>query len=100
MYLTYVSRDQYIKICIQPEPCIILGWRGDENNLTKVKIIYLFLKGSDWTMSLDGHNKLCGYQNANFPLCVYGGLDTYRGRIQFLKIWSIYWNQEVGTATV
>ena len=97
MYPTYVSRDQYIKICIRPEPGIILGWRGDENNLlkTKVRIMYLFLKGSDWTMSLDGHDKLCGYQNATFPLCVYGGLDTYSGRIQFLKIWTTNSNPKI-----
>eukprot|EP00794_Sanderia_malayensis_P013470 gene13470-14861_t len=45
-------------------------------------------KGSDWTMSLDGHDKLCGYQKATFPLCIYGGLDTYSNRINFLRIWT------------
>ena len=53
------------------------------------------MKGSDWTMSLDGHDKLCGYQNATFPLCVYGGLDTYSGRIQFLKIWTTNSNPKI-----
>lgn len=38
-------------------------------------------------MSLDGHDKLCGYQKDTFPLCVYGGLDTYSGRLNFLRIW-------------
>ena len=45
-------------------------------------------KGSDWTMSLDGHDKLCGYQKATFPLCIYGGMGTYSERIQFLRIWT------------
>eukprot|EP00112_Aurelia_sp_Birch-Aquarium-sp1_P026060 Seg90.12 transcript_id=Seg90.12/GoldUCD/mRNA.D3Y31 product="hypothetical protein" protein_id=Seg90.12/GoldUCD/D3Y31 len=45
-------------------------------------------EGSDWTMSLDGHDKLCGYQKATFPLCIYGGLDTYSNRINILRIWT------------
>ncbi len=45
-------------------------------------------KGSNWTMSLDGYDKLCGYQKATFPLCIYGGLDTYSNRINILRIWT------------
>ncbi|XP_020908948.1 uncharacterized protein LOC110246907 [Exaiptasia diaphana] len=51
--------------------------------------------GSDWTMSLDGHDKLCGYQNSMFPLSIYGGQDTYSGRINFLKIWTTNSNPKV-----
>ena len=39
-------------------------------------------------MSLDGHDKLCGFQNSMFPLCIYGGQDTFSGRINFLRIWT------------
>ena len=40
-------------------------------------------------MSLDGHDKMCGYQKSMFPpLCIYGAQDTYSGRIQFLRIWT------------
>ena len=39
-------------------------------------------------MSLDGHDKLCGYQKSTFPLCIYGGQDAFSGRINFLKIWN------------
>ena len=39
-------------------------------------------------MSLDGHDKLCGYQKSMFPLCIYGGQDAFSGRINFLKIWT------------
>ena len=39
-------------------------------------------------MSLDGHDKLCGYQKSMFPLCIYGGQDTYSSRINFLRIWT------------
>ncbi|XP_044165295.1 uncharacterized protein LOC122949237 isoform X1 [Acropora millepora] len=44
--------------------------------------------GSDSTMSLDGHNKLCGFQNSMFPLCICGAQDTFSSRIQFLRIWT------------
>lgn len=39
-------------------------------------------------MSLDGHDKLCSFQKSIFPLCIYGGQDTFSGRINFLHIWT------------
>jgi len=39
-------------------------------------------------MSLDGHDKLCGYQKSTFPLHIYGGQDTFSGKIMFLNIWT------------
>ena len=36
-------------------------------------------------VSLDGHDKLCGYQNWTFPLGVYGYLDTDSRKILFLS---------------
>jgi hypothetical protein len=39
-------------------------------------------------MSLDGHDKLCGFQKSMFPRCIYGGQDTFSGRINFLRIWT------------
>ena len=39
-------------------------------------------------MSLDGHDKLCGYQKSMFPPCIYAGQDTYSSRINFLRIWT------------
>ncbi|XP_066925387.1 uncharacterized protein [Clytia hemisphaerica] len=44
--------------------------------------------GSNYCFSLDGHDKLCGYQKSTFPLCIYGGQDTFSGKIMFLKIWT------------
>lgn len=40
--------------------------------------------GSLWLVSLDGHDKLYGYQNWTFPLGVYGCLDTFSRKILFL----------------
>ena len=47
-----------------------------------------YKQGSDCTMSMDGHDKLCGYQKSMFPLCIYGGLDTYSGRMNYLRVWT------------
>ena len=33
-------------------------------------------EGPLWVFSLDGHDKLCGFQNSTFPLGVYGCIDT------------------------
>ncbi|XP_078363116.1 uncharacterized protein LOC144647223 isoform X1 [Oculina patagonica] len=46
-------------------------------------------------MSCDGHDKLCGYQKSMFPLCIYGGLDTYSGRVNFLRVWTSNNNPKV-----
>ena len=37
-------------------------------------------------VSLDGHEKLYGYQNWTFPLGVYGCLDTYSRKVLFLSV--------------
>ena len=43
-------------------------------------------EGPLWLVSLDGHDKLCGYQNWTFPLGVYGCLDTFSRKILFLFV--------------
>ena len=43
-------------------------------------------EGPLWVVSLDGHDKLCGYQNATFPLGVYGCIDTFSRKILFLFV--------------
>ena len=43
-------------------------------------------EGPLWLVSLDGHNKLCRYQNWAFPLCIYGCLDTFSRKILYLFV--------------
>ena len=38
-------------------------------------------KGPNWIHSLDGHDKLMGYQNSTFPIAIYGCLDTVSRKI-------------------
>eukprot|EP00111_Clytia_hemisphaerica_P012372 TCONS_00036343-protein len=66
-----------------------LASRGDVGVSKKKKREKRFAsQGPNSTMSLDGHDKLCGFQKATFPLCIYGGQDCYSGKIHFLKIWT------------
>ena len=45
-------------------------------------------KGTNWVHSMDGHDKLMGYQNSTFPLAVYGAIDTASRNILWPKIWT------------
>jgi len=48
---------------------------------------HFITKGTNWVLSLDGHDKLMGYQNSTFPLAVYVCIDTASRKILWLKIW-------------
>ncbi len=42
---------------------------------------------SDFVFSLDGHDKMMGFQNSTFPRAIYGCLDTFSRKIIFLRVW-------------
>ena len=42
--------------------------------------------GVNWAWSLDGHNKLMGFENWTFPLGVDGCYDTASRKVMFLKV--------------
>ena len=44
-------------------------------------------KGPNWVHSMDGHDKLMGYQASVFPLAVYGCLDTASRKLLWLRVW-------------
>lgn len=44
--------------------------------------------GPNWTYSLDGHDKMMGYQSSTFPLAIYGCIDTASRKLIWLKIWN------------
>ena len=43
--------------------------------------------GPNFVHSLDGHDKLIGYQNCTFPLAVYGCIDTCSRKVLWAKAW-------------
>lgn len=44
-------------------------------------------RGVNWVHSLDGHDKLMGYQNSTFPLAIYGCIDTASRKLLWLNVW-------------
>ncbi len=50
--------------------------------------------GRSWTYSMDGHDKLMGFQNSTFPLTIYGAIDTASRKILILRVWKT--NSEPG----
>ena len=44
-------------------------------------------KGPNFVHSVDGHDKLMGYQNSTYPLAIYGCIDTASRKILWLRIW-------------
>ena len=45
-------------------------------------------RGPNWVHSVDGHNKLMGFQNDAFPLAIYGSIDTASRKLLWLRIWT------------
>ena len=44
--------------------------------------------GPNYVHSLDGHDKMMGYQNSTFPLAIYGCIDTCSRKIMWVKVWT------------
>ena len=59
--------------------------RNKQKKTKKAKVPFTS-EGPLWVVSLDGHDKLCGYQNWKFPLGVYGFLDTFSRKMLFLYV--------------
>jgi hypothetical protein len=43
--------------------------------------------GPKFVHSLDGHDKMMGFQNSTFPIAVYGCLDTFSWKVLWVKVW-------------
>ena len=44
-------------------------------------------RGTNWVHSLDGHDKLMGYQNSTFPIAVYVCINTCSRKLLCVKVW-------------
>ena len=70
-----VTRDQVYDVMTDLDP-EGLRERGGIGAKKKRKKGNFTTRGSNWVHSLDGHDKLMGYQNSTFPLAIYRCLDT------------------------
>ena len=62
-----------------------------ENNSRRRKAEGNFTQGPNWVHSLDGHNKLIGYQNSTLPIAVYGCIDTCSQTMLWAKVWIYFY---------
>ena len=80
-----VTRDQVYNVmhALDPEGLNNRGGVGAKKARRKGNFT---TKGSNWVHSLDGHDKLMGYQNSTFPLATYGCLDTASRKMLWLRV--------------
>ena len=78
-----VTRDQVYAAMTDVDP------EGLENRkpiLKKKKMKITFSSvGPNWVLSMDGHDKLMGYQSRTFPLAVYGCMETASRKLLFIR---------------
>ena len=43
--------------------------------------------GPNWVMSLEGHDKLMGFQNNTFPIAIYANIDAASIKLLWIKRW-------------
>ena len=81
-----VPRDQ-VYACMRELDPDGLEARGAVGGKRKKRKGHFTTKGPNWVHSLDGHDKLMGYQNSTFPLAIYGCIDTASRKLLWLKVW-------------
>ena len=79
-----VPRDLVYDIMTDLDP---EGLKQRAPGAKKVTKGHFITTGSNWAHSLDGHDKLMGYQNLTFPLAVYGCIDTASRYLIWLRVW-------------
>ena len=84
-YLLKVPRDRIYDVMYDLGPGQLEERRLGVKN--KKKRGNFISRGSNWVLSLDGHDKLMGYQNWTFPLAIYGCTDTASRKLLWLRIW-------------
>ena len=85
-YQLNVSRDMVYDLMYDIDPDRLAG-RLPGLKKKKAKIGFT-TKGPNWVFSVDGHDKLMGYQNSTFPIAIYGCIDTASRKIMWLRVWT------------
>ena len=80
-----VPRDLVYAVMYNVDPDA-LAERAPQYKKKKAKGNFIS-RGPNWVHSLDGHDKLMGYQNSTFPIAVYGCMDTCRRKMLWAKVW-------------
>ena len=86
-YGLYSSREEVYEAMKELDPEGLKA-RGSVGSKKPKRKGYFSSKGPNWIHSLDGHDKLRGYQDSTFPLAIYGCIDTASREIMWLRIWT------------
>ena len=81
-----VPRDLVHAVIYDLDPAEVLEARGVGAKKRKPKG-HFTTRGPNFVHSVDGHNKLMGYQNRTYPLAIYGCIDTASRKLLWLRIW-------------
>ena len=84
-YNLLVPRDLVHNVLYEENP---EGLESRNPMIKKKKKGHFVSAGPNWVHSLDGHDKLMGYQNSTFPLAIYGCMDTCSRKILWLRVWT------------
>ena len=68
---------------LHPEGLEVRGGVGGKKKRQKG---HFTTKRANWVHSLDGHDKMMGYQNSTFPLAINGCIDTASRKLLWLKV--------------
>lgn len=82
-----VTRDQVYDVMCHLDPEGLQSRGGVGAKKVRRKAGNFTSRGPNWVHSLDGHDKLMGYQNSTFPLAIYGCLDTASRKLLWLRVW-------------
>ena len=79
-----VPRNLVYNVMVEMDP---EGWvQGSLIKKRKRRVNLFRTDGPLYVVSLDGHDKLCGYQNWTFPLGLYGCINTFSRKMLFLYV--------------
>lgn len=83
-----VPRDLVYNVMATLDPAGLQRRGGVGLKKRKARNRQFVSQGPNCTISMDGHDKLCGFQKNTFPLCIYGAQDSWSGKMLFLRIWT------------
>ena len=85
-YDILVTRDQVYDVMYDLDPEGLAARGGVRTKKIRRKKGNFSSKGPNWVHSLDGRDKLMGYQNSPFPVAIYGCLDTASRKLLWLRV--------------
>ena len=85
-YNLFTTRDKVYDVMSELDPDGLAARGGVGGKRAKKKGNFSS-KGPNFVHSLDGHDKMMGYQNSTFPIAIYGCLDTASRKLMWIRVW-------------